>query len=440
MAAVVRRFAALSIAMIACGRVDFDARDGGSIDANLGPRIVDAALGNAHTCVMASTGQLKCWGQNDWGILGIGSSIAGAYPMPSAIPELSLGSEPVVDLVTLADYSCARVGSGNLKCWGNNDGFQLGYGDFNSRGDEPNEMGDSLPHVALSAGPPIDDVVTGHYHTCVVRDGGVACWGNNDVDQLGYAGARTSAMQLANLANVNLGTGVSVKAIATMFNATCILDAMERVKCWGANFSGELGLGDTQTRGDSLADMGDNLPFVDLGAPARSIAAGYGHVCAITDIGLKCFGASSVGALGGGDTEIRGDEPSDMGASLPVVDLGGPVEQVACGDDFSCAILTGGVVKCWGGNEHGSLGLGDTADRGDQPNEMGANLPARSLPAPAARVFAGGKHACALLVTGELACWGYNREGQLGDGTTQDLGDQAGESPIIHSVASVFPR
>lgn len=111
---MVRRFAALSIMTIACGRVDFDARDGSSIDANLGPRIVDAALGNAHTCVMASTGQLKCWGQNDWGILGIGSSIAGAYPTPAAIPELSLGSEPVVDLVTLADYSCARVGSGNL--------------------------------------------------------------------------------------------------------------------------------------------------------------------------------------------------------------------------------------------------------------------------------------------------------------------------------------
>ena len=72
---------------------------------------------------------------------------------------------------------------------------------------------------------------------------------------------------------------------------------------------------------------------------------------------------------------MRGDQPGEMGDNLPAVDLGLTATAVVAGDDHRCALLPGGRLKCWGGNDDGQLGLGDTGNRGDQPNEMGANLP-----------------------------------------------------------------
>ena len=81
--------------------------------------------------------------------------------------------------------------------------------------------------------------------------------------------------------------------------------------------------------------------------------------------------------LGLGDTLNRGDEPGEMGDNLPAVDLGTAAVPIAisAGSEHTCVILSGGGVKCWGGNSYGQLGLGDTSTRGDAPGEMGDNLP-----------------------------------------------------------------
>src|SRR5258705_10313322 len=132
------RLIAIVIVTASCGRIGFapgDDGDGGADDGPpSGPRIVEAALGNAHTCAIASTGLVKCWGQNSWGILGLGSSDTssrGDQPGEvAAQPSISLGTGvQVTALATRADYTCALVVPGEVKCWGNNDGFQLGTGD-----------------------------------------------------------------------------------------------------------------------------------------------------------------------------------------------------------------------------------------------------------------------------------------------------------------------
>ena len=100
------------------------------------------------------------------------------------------------------------------------------------------------------------------------------------------------------------------------------------IKCWGGNDYGKLGLGDLSNHGDASADqMGDNLPVVDLGTgrTAKMISASTGgaHTCAVLDDdSVKCWGWNDSGQLGLGDTSNRGDGPGEMGDNLPVVDLG----------------------------------------------------------------------------------------------------------------------
>jgi alpha-tubulin suppressor-like RCC1 family protein len=176
--------------------------------------------------------------------------------------------------------------------------------------------------------------------------------------------------------------------------------------------------------------MGDTLPTVDLGTgeAAVGIVAGSIHTCArLTGGRLKCWGFNGYGQLGLNHTQNIGDGPNEMGNALPLVDLGTGklAADVVAGGYHACALLTDSSVKCWGRNNYGQLGLGDTLSRGDTPNEMGNNLPALNLGTgkTAAMITAGAEHACARLNDGSAKCWGYNLEGQLGQGHTSPMGD-----------------
>lgn len=142
-----------------------------------------------------------------------------------------------------------------------------------------------------------------------------------------------------------------------------------------------LGLGDSDSRGDGLLEMGDNLPVVDLGTnrTGLKIAVGFSHTCALLDNGsVKCWGFNNGGQLGLGDDPFpRGDELGEMGDDLPEVGLGASRSAIgiASGDYHVCATLDDLTVKCWGRNEAGQLGLGDVLGRGDDAGEMDDNLP-----------------------------------------------------------------
>ncbi len=123
---------------------------------------------------------------------------------------------------------------------------------------------------------------------------------------------------------VDLGTGRTVLSVTAGMEHTCALLDSGDVKCWGDNTHGQLGLGDTAHRGDGAGEMGDSLPTVDLGTgrTAVSIAAGSFHTCALLDTGnFKCWGFNVFGQLGLGDAASRGDDPGEMGDNLPIVVL-----------------------------------------------------------------------------------------------------------------------
>jgi alpha-tubulin suppressor-like RCC1 family protein len=184
---------------------------------------------------------------------------------------------------------------------------------------------------------------------------------------------------------VELGTDKTALAVTTGVDHTCALLNDGSVKCWGLNNSGQLGLGDTDPRGDQPNEMGDNLPVVSLGKDksATAISAGQqGHSCVIlSDASVKCWGYAAYGQLGLGDVEDRGGAPGEMGDSLPAVSLGTEKTAVAIttGALHVCAILNDASVKCWGYNSSFQLGIGVDENRGDQPNEMGDNLPAAKM-------------------------------------------------------------
>jgi alpha-tubulin suppressor-like RCC1 family protein len=131
--------------------------------------------------------------------------------------------------------------------------------------------------------------------------------------------------------------------------------------------------------------MGAALQAVDLGTGRTALAIGTGHwyTCARLDNGeFKCWGRNSSGVFGLGDSANRGDDPAEMGNNLPSADVGPgrSIVEWSAGSSHVCARLDNGGIKCWGWNDTGQLGLGDLLDRGDQPGEMGTLLPFLTLP------------------------------------------------------------
>ena len=354
-----------------------------------------------------------------------GSATGGA---PSSVPAFAL---------TVGYHVCALFDAGQVKCWGNNSAGELGLGDTNYRGDQPDEMGAALPAVDLGGGATVALAGGYEYNCALLETGDVKCWGFGSYGNLGlipntFIGDQPGEMGPA-LPSVDLGQGISVFAIAASLYQTCaILDAGP-LKCWGANAHGELGLGDANDRGDEAGEMGSALPAVNLGAGRTAVAVtmGFNHTCALLDdASIKCWGQNDHGELGQGDIVERGSQAGDMDA-LSAIDLGDgrTALQVSAGVNHTCALLDDQQVKCWGDNGAGQLGYGDTNPRGDAPGELGNALQEVDLGTgrKAVAVSAGARHTCVLLDDGHAKCWGANEVGQLGLGDANPRGDEPDE-------------
>jgi alpha-tubulin suppressor-like RCC1 family protein len=276
-------------------------------------------------------------------------------------------------------------------------------------------MGDALPFIPLPRDAKPRSVAVTSYQGCaVLRDGRLSCWG--------------SGADEGKTRELDFGPGRAVRAISLQDDHSCALFEDGSVRCWGANYWGQLGIGSAE---DVLTWSADT-PAVDLGRDAIAIAvvAAPLHSCALLAGGaVKCWGNNRFGQLGQGDTDPRGDEPRELGDFLPPIDLGMGRHAVAigAGEINTCALLDDGSVKCWGG-DNVQLGLGDLV-HGDQPFEMGDALPAIDL-GPDARVTSlsvGAGHACAVLDDGVLKCWGMNQSGELGLGDQETRGDDSWE-------------
>jgi hypothetical protein len=169
-----------------------------------------------HTCVIVNTGQVKCWGANDFGQLGQGSTAA-IVTSPSANSAIvNLGSgRTAKDLAAGLKHTCAILDNSDVKCWGHNEYGQIGLGTVDIIGDVNSEMGDSLPIVSLGTGRKAIKIAAGWHHTCVVLDNSeIKCFGYNGFGALGMGLTDTDHRGDANgemgdaLTALNLGTGL----------------------------------------------------------------------------------------------------------------------------------------------------------------------------------------------------------------------------------------
>jgi hypothetical protein len=204
------------------------------------------------------------------------------------------------------------------------------------------------------------------------------------------------------------------------------------VRCWGIGQHGVLGYNAVADVPTPESAPGD----VNVGAPVSRIVTGYYHTCALLSGGaVKCWGRNTEGQLGYPGHGDVGDGAGETLATMPNVNVGGTVTQLAAGTHHTCALLSGGSVKCWGSNAFGQLGYPGVAS---VTNPATAGLV--NVGGTVSAIFAGtGFHTCARLSTGALRCWGDNSMGQLGyglnSGTWMKIGDtetpaSAGNVPV----------
>ncbi|MDZ4826933.1 MAG: hypothetical protein SGJ13_10785, partial [Actinomycetota bacterium] len=377
-------------------------------------------------------------------------ALLGGLSLNPSTGEITGTAGGVVDRVIAGtDRTCVLTVTGVVKCFGLNSSGQLGLGDMDDRGDGAGEMGASLPAVSLGTGRTAVQISTVAHHTCAVLDNAtVKCWGINQSGGLGLGDTNDrgdgGGEMGDSLPAVSLGTGRTATAVSAGALHTCALLDNATVKCWGENEHGQLGLGDTADRGDAGGEMGDSLPAVSLGTGRTAVAiqAGGEHTCALLDNAtVKCWGYNNFGQLGQGDTADRGDAGGEMGDSLGAVSLGTGRSAVAISGSgwHVCAVLDNATLKCWGYNDFGQLGLGDIDDRGDAGGEMGDSLAAVSLGTgrTAVAVSTHAFHTCAVLDNATVKCWGFNSQGQLGLGDIDDRGDAGGEMGDALSAVSL---
>ncbi|WP_437648574.1 RCC1 domain-containing protein [Sorangium sp. So ce362] len=403
--------------------------------------------GGDHTCIIESThSQIKCWGSDVYGQLGVGMMAPGPPPargdepgeMGSSLPFASTGSQTVHQVAVGYNHVCAHLNGGGVKCWGYNGAGQLGLGDADARGDVNGEMGVSLDESLIGV---VESIIAGESFTCALQElpssslTGIKCWGSSFGGKLGNGATSNqgdSVAEMSSLDFINLGTNRTVKSASAGNSHVCAVLDDDTLKCWGSNSSGQLGLDDTTNRGVSSSDMGNLLSTVYLGASrtARAVATGANHTCVLLDNNtVKCWGENGSGQLGRDDTIDQGDQANEM-QNLQAVYLGAnrTAKAISAGAEHSCALLDDDTVKCWGHNGYGQLGLESSSNRGDAAGEM-AVLPAVSLGSgrTAKAVSAGRNHTCALLDDNTIKCWGRNHRGQLGLGNSATSGDSAGE-------------
>jgi len=365
-----------------------------SIDLGTGrtAKMIDVSK---HACAILDDDSLKCWGYNAAGQLGQNSlaSIGNAAgEMGDNLAAVNLGTGKTAKSVAVGGgHTCVILNDDTVKCFGYNLYGQLGYGDTTDR------LTPSASAVNLGTGRNARSICAGEHHSCaILDDASVKCWGYNNGGQLGY-GDVAARSDPSVLSGVRLGSGRTAKFIACGNEHTCAILDDDGIKCWGLGTGGRLGQDDATTSygSQSVSDI-ENLSTVNLGAgrTAKVVAAGYEHTCAILDDDtLKCWGGNTHGQLGYDDTTQRGTSSSPM-SSVVAVDLddAGPVARTAkwitAGDYITCAVLDNDKIKCWGRGTYAALGQGNTDNYGTVASSGVGTIPSlqlRACPGPFCR-------------------------------------------------------
>jgi alpha-tubulin suppressor-like RCC1 family protein len=346
------------------------------------------SAGGAHTCAVATGGELFCFGDDTDGQLGLHEMLGGAGGAQDAgiIPGgFSAIGEAVLQVAAGGAHTCALTETQRVVCFGRNlDGQVDG---------EPSATRAPIVVAALGA----VQVAAGGAHSCAVTGDGVVCWGRALYAETGH-GASDQAQPPALVPGTE-----DAREVATGARHTCMRRADGRLLCWGE-------LVDEASGQPQIVEAPTLVPGVE---DAVSISAGAGHTCLLhRDLRLSCFGRNESGQLGDG-TRIARARPVDVAIETALEVSAGGLERDGELLAHTCALTRGFHVSCWGRNAEGQLGIGHASDslspavvlpepdRGDEP-----------YLADVKATVAGGLHTCGIEDDGETFCFGDDALGQ----------------------------
>jgi cysteine-rich repeat protein len=304
--------------------------------------VKQVAISTYSSCALKNNGTVFCWGNNNYGQLGDGTTSTRATPVQvrslTGVTEISGGRI----------HNCARKSDGTVWCWGYNNYGQLGDGSRSNR---------SAPVQARGL-TGVRNVTTGVNHTCAVMNNGSAkCWGYGWYHNVTNTSRRSSYYTTP----VDVGGVSGVSEMKAYGYGSCYRRANGTVGCFGYGCHGQMGNGQSSCYNYGNRTVSNLSNAVELGG-------GYYHMCARdADGNVKCWGYNSYGQLGDGTTTQR-TSPVQVSTMTDAVTL----SQSGTGM-HSCAARTGGSVSCWGRNNYGQMGAGNTGGNQTTPvNAIGA--------------------------------------------------------------------
>ena len=382
------------------------------------------SLGSTHNCAVLRDGGARCWGENTYGQLGNANTTS--YPTTAqivAIPANTCGPSGSPGALacmfeqvdTGLEHTCGLLSDGTVRCWGRDVSLQLGNGSAISDNQ-------SVP-VKVSTDDanttPLDNVLQiaiGDNFGCALRqDGTVWCWGANGSGQLGLGGTdfqpRAYAVQ---------SSATDLTQIVAGQEHVCGIKGDGTVLCWGYNLYGELGNGTTPTNSPTPVAVSSLAHAVSLGTSRV-------HTCAVLADGTaKCWGRDSFAECGAGTAVAAG-----RGTPVTVAGLGGIV-QIGGGDGYTCARLADGTARCWGRDTGDRLGNGGS----DADSPTPVDVPLTAAVAGIFDVSLDHEHGCAVASDGVAKCWGRTNDGQLGGTSIVNVPGTTTSAAYLTLVAS----
>ena len=362
---------------------------------------VEVSAAARHTCITHATGEVSCWG-SDW--RGEASSPGGTSDTYSTLPVKIAGISTAIGISANQGITCATLESKEASCWG----FYLSI----YLGSEltTNAEGDVSP--APIKWPDVSGIArieAGGSHACGLHDDGtISCAGINWHGELGN-GELTSSPSWIPVRVIGIDDAVD---ISLGFTHTCAVHATGEVSCWGRNDNGQLGNGKDGDKNNSPTPV-----KVKGIADAVNIASGSLSVnCVLHETGeVSCWGSNNFGELGTAEEAGGIYSPIDH-LSVPVKIEGiTDATAITAGNYHICVLHETGEVSCWGSNTTGQLGTDDHISDDHTP------IPQKTKGITGVTAIAAGtSHTCAVSNDGIVTCWGWDEDGQLGDGETFD--------------------
>ncbi|MAZ49873.1 MAG: hypothetical protein CME65_15025 [Halobacteriovoraceae bacterium] len=377
--------------------------------------------GGFHTCAVYKEGTVKCWGQNNFGQLGYGhTNTLGDDESVDSIPYLDI-DERVVDLSAGFAHNCAVLESGKVLCWGANDAGQLGLGHTDSVGD----LTGLASAIKLDFGEKAQRIYSGTRYNCALMESqNIICWGQNDAGQLGLASTENLGdnEDYTTFPYVNVGAKILQMDISTISNHTCAALVDGDIKCWGNNQFGQLGYGNTEALGDD--EVPADLDSLSFSSKILKLATGFLHTCALgAGQKIQCWGYNTLGQVGLGYVDQIGDDEAANSVGPIAMTETKPMITMATGNNHTCSIGIDHKVYCWGLGALGATGHGNNQHIGDDEAVTEVNSIV-DINAEFTQISGGTNHTCALeKAEGKIICWGQNSSGQLGLGHTNNIGD-----------------